>query len=1065
MFFTRHVRPSKFTRNTTPKRSRRPRPELRIELLEDRMVPANLIPVSGAHALVYDYGRGILDITTANGSVAQFNVKTQSLLPPVHVGMNLAGADLTTDASALIMADQGGPPGGEVVYRLDLNSLNPVAYFGPLFQQSTGAWGLTLGPNNVGLFDDSATAGGVQMQQINGLNGQITWRQDAPGSLGPGVIGSKSILSRSADRSVILIADTGSSPGRLFTYNTQTGTFSAPVSTGVSLAGALTAVNRNGTLFAVEVNGVTTIYDRYFNIIQRFNGLDGGMTFDPNQDVFYVAQSNSQQVLAFDTNTWSVRYPLQIGETVPRGTPMGTGTMAVNNDSTWLFMTTSSGVREIPLPPFIGQAVSFVFSNVPSSTQAGAPLSLTVTAVDSKGHVVPNYTGKVHFTSSDRRASLPPDYTFTGFDQGSHTFVQPPAFLVTAGIQTVTAVDTQNANLRGTFGLQVVPGPAWSYGVSYGGYGGTSAGAPPVPAGYDLKPTVTAYDMYNNVVTNYTGTIHLSSSDPAAQLSPDYTFTAADKGTHQFSVTLFTTGSQSFTFTDKANSSLKQTVNVTVGNFIPGLHFAVTPATLTPTAGTAFGLTVTALDMYNQVATRYVGTVTFSSSDAGAVLPADYTYTAADAGVHTFPITLVTAGTRSVSFRDTTFITGAGIVTTNFTVSPAAASTFQVAGFPSGTAGAGGSFTVTAYDPYGNVATGYGGTVHFSSSDAQANLPADATLTSGTGTFSATLKTAGTQLLTATDTANANLTGTEAGITISPAAASTLQVGGFPAGMAGTSGNFNVTAYDPFGNVATSYNGTVHFCSSDARASLPADATLTSGTGTFSATLKTTGAQSLTATDTANVSLSGTEGGIAVSPAAASSLLVTGFPSSVTAGVSGTFTVTAYDAFGNVATGYNGTVHFSSSDPQANLTADATLTNGTGTFSATLKTAGAQSLTAADTANASLSGTESGIAVSAAAASVLVLSAPSSVTAGVAFTFTVTLLDAYGNVATGYVGTVHFSSSDALAGLPPDYTFTPADAGSATFTGTLNTTDIQTLTAEDDLDGLSATLAVLVLAP
>ena len=51
------------------------------------------------------------------------------------------------------------------------------------------------------------------------------------------------------------------------------------------------------------------------------------------------------------------------------------------------------------------------------------------------------------------------------------------------------------------------------------------------------------------------------------------------------------------------------------------------------------------------------------------------------------------------------------------------------------------SFTVTALDPFNNVATGYAGTVHFTSSDGAAVLPANSTLTSGVKTFTATLKT------------------------------------------------------------------------------------------------------------------------------------------------------------------------------------------------------------------------------------------------------------------------------------------------------------------------------------
>src|SRR5262249_43986109 len=160
----------------------------------------------------------------------------------------------------------------------------------------------------------------------------------------------------------------------------------------------------------------------------------------------------------------------------------------------------------------------------------------------------------------------------------------------------------------------------------------------------------------------------------------------------------------------------------------------------------------------------------------------------------------------------------------------------------------------------------------------------------------------------------------------------------------GVSGGFSIVARDPFGNVATGYSGTVHFTSSDPQAVLPGNATLQSGTATFSATLKTAASQTLTATDTSNASVTGGQTGIGVNPAATSKFAVTGFPSPVTAGVAGTFTVTAQDAFGNTTPAYGGTVHFTSSDAKAVLPANSTLRSGTGTFSATLKTAALQTL-------------------------------------------------------------------------------------------------------------------------
>ena len=77
-------------------------------------------------------------------------------------------------------------------------------------------------------------------------------------------------------------------------------------------------------------------------------------------------------------------------------------------------------------------------------------------------------------------------------------------------------------------------------------------------------------------------------------------------------------------------------------------------------------------------------------------------------------------------------------------------------------------------------------------------------------------------------------------------------------------------------------------------------------------------------------------------------------------------------------------------------------------FSARLKTAGTQSITAKDTVTGTLTGTDGGITVKSAAASKLVVSAPASVRSGVAFSLTVTVKPAYDNVVIGYTGTIHF---------------------------------------------------------
>src|SRR5262249_54231543 len=113
-----------------------------------------------------------------------------------------------------------------------------------------------------------------------------------------------------------------------------------------------------------------------------------------------------------------------------------------------------------------------------------------------------------------------------------------------------------------------------------------------------------------------------------------------------------------------------------------------------------------------------------------------------------------------------------GATSSAFNITPAAASLFIVAGFPSPTvSGDSHNFTVTAMDPFGNVATGYTGTVNFTSSDPVAILPANYQLLpgdAGVQSFTATLKTKGFQSLTATDTVTPSITGSQINIEVKP---------------------------------------------------------------------------------------------------------------------------------------------------------------------------------------------------------------------------------------------------------------------------------------------------------
>ena len=71
-----------------------------------------------------------------------------------------------------------------------------------------------------------------------------------------------------------------------------------------------------------------------------------------------------------------------------------------------------------------------------------------------------------------------------------------------------------------------------------------------------------------------------------------------------------------------------------------------------------------------------------------------------------------------------------------------------------------------------------------------------------------------------------------------------------------------------------------------------------------------------------------------------------------------------------------------------------------------------------------------------------------------------------GTPATGYIGTVTFTSTDPVAYLPSQYTFAASDAGAHDFPVTLNTAGMQTLTTTDTADaGLTASDSTTVAGP
>lgn len=451
------------------------------------------------------------------------------------------------------------------------------------------------------------------------------------------------------------------------------------------------------------------------------------------------------------------------------------------------------------------------------------------------------------------------------------------------------------------------------------------------------------------------------------------------------------------------------TAEVTVSAGTAG-YLAVT-GTGTMTAGTTNELTVSAYDDADNQATSYTGgkVLTFSGPSQapdgtdptveGTVIgqATAINFTTGVSDVNAATLVAYKAEVTTVDVSDGTIDSTADpAYDLDLTVNPASIHHFALVTENAGTEVAGVAFdvTLTAQDDWDNTATGYTGgavSVTFTTTATSApdttspTIPSPQTLdfsvTPGIATATGfILVDAGeTPTIAASD---GTYSGTTAAITVNPAAFAEYTV--VPAVVdpytAGTPFAVTITAVDEFQNLSpsgiddTTLNTYTFTFSGPGDApdgtapTYPTTPAFTGGAWTDNVTLVKAESVALTVTDNQSPSMTGTSATITVNPGDAVSLGVTGIADPITKGTPSNVTITAYDTYENTATGYLGTVHFTSTDTAATLPGDYEFQagdNGVHIFAGgvTFQTVGQHSVTATDTTDATITGTQSGIGV------------------------------------------------------------------------------------------------------
>ena len=745
---------------------------------------------------------------------------------------------------------------------------------------------------------------------------------------------------------------------------------------------------------------------------------------------------------------------------------LSAGTYSYTVTAVWRTWTAaSSPATQVTLAS--GALDHFVLSAATTTPTAGQSDNLTVTAKDTAGNTVTAYGGSNNLTFSGAGTIGTFNPTVTNSGGTAINFGTPTAINFTNGVATVTGssngamilykVETANIVVSdGTHtngaGLAITVGPAAFNSFTF-----------PTPAtqtaGTAFNVSLTAKDAYGNTATGYTGAksvVFTGAVNSPGGTAPSYpasvTFAAGVATT--IPITLYNATSTTLTATEAGKSGA--TAAFTVGP--AGLNSFTFPTPATQTAGTAFNVSLTALDTYGNTATGYTGAksvvFTGAANSPGGTAPSYPASVTFAAGVATtIPITLYNAASTTLTAAEA----GKSGATAAFTVSPAGINSFSLSAADTNpTAGATDNLTITALDLYGNTATSYTASHNLTFSGASnAAGPVHPTVTNATGTatnfgtataitFTSGVSTAGGVMrLYAIETAHVIVAdgthnnGAGLAVTVGPGS---FVVSTPATRTAGAAFTVSITAKDAAGATATNYTGTQCLVLSGPTASPNGTAPLYPTQGTcpagqsavtftngvaaaVSITLYDSGSTVLTATDGPS-GATGSSGAFNVNPLAISSFSLAAATTTPTAGAADNLTITALDQYGNTATSYTGNKNLTFSgagsiglfDPNVldrnNNAVDfrtaesITFANGVATRAMTLYRAETAQIVVSD--GTSNNGGGLAVTVGPAALSNIALSAEKVVVRpGATDNLTIRAVDTYGNSALGYTDGTH----------------------------------------------------------
>lgn len=311
------------------------------------------LTVPGRRDFVFDRN-GVLYITAA-ASIERYDAVHSASLSPWPIGGDLNGIDLSADGKTLAVADQTVAEIRNRIVLIETSSgeSKPVR-FTRSFHLEGGAYMVAWGYDGSLLITSTFKGSGhVPLRRYDLKTDKVSVLQD---------VQEDSMLTPSADRRTIAIAEGNTSSGQVLSYDVAKGAVTDSAKTHMFIDEV--AVDRRGVCFVVPTSNGAYVYpsglknsNNPFQILGSNSWGPQGAVFSPKANMLFTADSGSvtaqNGVKVWDTDTWEVLATIDpcLFDQFSANT-FESGRIEISPDGRWLAVSIGEGVRIYDVSPY-----------------------------------------------------------------------------------------------------------------------------------------------------------------------------------------------------------------------------------------------------------------------------------------------------------------------------------------------------------------------------------------------------------------------------------------------------------------------------------------------------------------------------------------------------------------------------------------------------------------------------------------------------------------------------------------------------------------------------------------